>query len=388
MKSRLSAMKYIKNNKRASFVLILALALTFMAMYVVAFCFIVTIESFKPFTQELPKKIIYVNLTPESLGVDQEDFEDSEEFAKAYLEARSKFSDDLEALDGISKVYYTQVLHAEYKGIVGDFGYSFPLVEPSEVPFIANHLGAKLIDGRFPEGDGEIVVDEHIMKNNDMKIGDWFLRDNYGEVFKVVGVLRSDNMAVIGTPNGFYNNGWYHVILCNEKNAVFSDVADKLGITLHELDDIDDLEESRKTYDEKVVDVVETVIDVVILVIMIFLTIAVIVAYISFMRNRVNEYCLYASIGYGRSDIYGMMIREMLLIFGIGIAAGVLLSILLAVAINKTLIDPKGLVGHILYGDRLYGITATYVIIMGILQLPVLLNIRRLYLAIGYMCLS
>ena len=36
------------------------------------------------------------------------------------------------------------------------------------MPFIANHLGAKLIDGRFPEGDGEIVVDEHIMKNNDM----------------------------------------------------------------------------------------------------------------------------------------------------------------------------------------------------------------------------
>lgn len=378
MKSRLSAMKYIKNNKRASFVLILALALTFMAMYVVAFCFIVTIESFKPFTQELPKKIIYVNLTPESLGVDQEDFEDSEEFAKAYLEARSKFSDDLEALDGISKVYYTQVLHAEYKGIVGDFGYSFPLVEPLEVPFIAKHLGAKLIDGRFPEGDGEIVVDEHIMKNNDMKIGDWYLRNNYGEVFKVVGVLRSDNMAVIGTPNGFYNNGWYHVILCNEKNAVFSDVADKLGITLHELDDIDDLEESRKTYDEKVVDVVETVIDVVILVIMIFLTIAVIVAYISFMRNRVNEYCLYASLGYSRKNIYGLIMREMMIIFITGIIIGAIISIGVMELVYFLVIEPRGLIAKWFLPEQLLRIFAAFAVIVGILQIPVLIAINKI----------
>lgn len=180
---------------------------------------------------------------------------------------------------------------------------------------------------------------------------------------------------MLGTPMGYTNNGWYIMILNDENTSDAEKLLAEQGIKVSERDEIYDAVTSAEQYRTEVKEPVETVINSIFAIVLIFLAISVLVAYISFMRNRVNEYCLYASIGYGRSDIYGMMIREMLLIFGIGIAAGVLLSILLAVAINKTLIEPKGLVGHILYGDRLYGITATYVIIMGILQLPVLLNI-------------
>lgn len=379
MKSRLSAMKYIKNNKRASFVLILALALTFMAMYVVAFCFIVTIESFKPICLELPKKICYVNLTSETLGVDPEDYgEDTKEFAKAYREARDKFKENLEKVDGISKVYYAQTLHAQYTAIGGEFGVPFPLVEPGEVPFIAEHLGAELIEGRFPEGDGEIVADEHILKNNGMQVGDWFLRDNYGEVFKVVGVLRSDNMACVGTPNGGYNTGWYHIILCDEKTAVFSDLAEKLGLTLHELDGISDLESSRESYDESVVDVVQAVIEIVLLVVMIFLTIAVLVAYISFMRNRVNEYCLYASIGYSKKSIYGLIMREMFILFVLGIVIGAIVSIGVMELVYLFVIEPKGLVAKWFLDDQLLRIAAAFAVIVGVLQIPILIAVNKI----------
>lgn len=68
MKNRLSAGKYIKNNKRTCFVLIIALALTLMAMYTVAFTLYTAIESFKPICHEMPKKIAYVSLSYESFG--------------------------------------------------------------------------------------------------------------------------------------------------------------------------------------------------------------------------------------------------------------------------------------------------------------------------------
>ena len=74
MRSGLSASKYIRNNKRTCFVLIIALALTFMAMYIVNYLLKVTEESFKPPLLELPKHVTYADLTPQALGIDPADY--------------------------------------------------------------------------------------------------------------------------------------------------------------------------------------------------------------------------------------------------------------------------------------------------------------------------
>ena len=73
MRSGLSASKYIRNNKRTCSVLIIALALTFMAMYIVNYLLKVTEESFKPPLLELPKHVTYADLTPQALGIDPAD---------------------------------------------------------------------------------------------------------------------------------------------------------------------------------------------------------------------------------------------------------------------------------------------------------------------------
>ncbi|MBQ2558112.1 MAG: hypothetical protein II553_03780, partial [Lachnospiraceae bacterium] len=90
MKNRLSATKYIKNNKRTCFVLILALALTFMAMYVIAYIMNATVESVKPITLELPKRIALANVTYGSLGVKRENFPDQESYENAGSQARDE----------------------------------------------------------------------------------------------------------------------------------------------------------------------------------------------------------------------------------------------------------------------------------------------------------
>ncbi len=378
MKSHLSAMKCIWNNKKTCFVLMLSLALTFMAMYVVAFILSSTIESTKTVCLELPKRITYLQLGPESLGLREEDYADEAAYSEAYRVAREDFLAKVGQHEGVKKAYFTQVLRATYNSVIGTVGYEFPLVDPEEVPVITEHLGARLIEGRMPRGDGEILVDSILMKNQEMKIGDWYMEKSYGQVFKVVGVLESDNMAIVGTPMGYCNNGWYMVLLVDEEWSDFSRLAEEFGIVPGELDIVDDVEDYRDFYQKEVVDVIQSVIDAIIAVVMIFLVIAMIVAYVSFMRNRVNEYCLYASLGYSRREIYGMIMREMLIMFGIGILAGAVLSLIVMVVFQMVILEPRGLFSTWFMPGQILKILAAFTVSIGLLQIPVLVSVHKI----------
>jgi hypothetical protein len=376
MKTRLSAWNYIKNNKKTVGGLIVALAISFMAMYVVYVLLATSIESYKPIMFELPKRQTFVSLTPDAMGVKKEEYETTEEYSEAIEKRRNEIIDELKKHEGIDDACYTQILHCVYASVMGQWAYEVPLLEKEDIPSYLEHVGAELVEGRMPEGDGEILVDKTIMKNRGLSVGSWFMQDWYGENFKVCGVIESEGMACVGTPMGYTNGGLYMLILNDEKTCDAEKFLGEIGITISDQDEIVDAVTLAEQYNSEIKGPIEAVINAVFAVVIIFLAISVLVAYLSFMRNRVNEYCLYASIGYSRNDIYGMIIREMLLIFGIGIVVGFLAAIVTAVIINKTVIDPKGLVGHILYGNRLYGIVSTYVLIMGVLQLPVLLNIN------------
>lgn len=378
MKSRLSALNYVKNNKKTVGVLIIALALSFMAMYAVYVLLATTIESFKPIMLEMPKKVSYISLCPKTMGVEKKDYDSSDEYEAAIENRRDEIINELKKHKGIEDAYFTQILRCRYKSVIGQWAYEFPITEPERIPQFLEHTEAKLIEGRLPSGDGEILVDSVIMKNQNLKVGDWFMESWFGEVFKVTGVIESKYMVCIGTPMGYTNSGFFITVLNDENTSDMNALLLEQGIHVTEEDEIDDAETGYKDYKEEIKDMIEEVISVINLVVMVFLAISVLVAYISFMRNRINEYCLYSSIGYSRADVYGMMIREMFIIFGIGIVLGIVLSIAMAYVINRFLIEPKGLITHVVYGERIFGIIASYVFVMGILQLPVLFSIQEI----------
>ena len=377
MKSGLSASKYIRNNKRTCFVLIIALALTFMAMYVVNYLLMVTGESFKPIYLEMPKKVTYLAVTAETLGVNAEDYPDGG-YGKATAESRNELMNRLKQTDGIRDAYYNQVLNARYSAVFGSTGFSFPLVEPEKIPEFLEHFNAELIEGEMPKGDGEILCDSVIMKNASFSVGDWFFENIYGKTFKVVGVISSPEMVCIGTPNGYNNTGWYITILTDEAHSDFSKIADQLGLKLNALDSVDDAVHNRESFKEDVEDVMDSVNSVILLVVIIFLAISVLVAYVSFMRNRVNEYCLYASIGYSKKEIYGMIMREMGIMFGVGVFLGALSAIVTMAVLDATLIRPAGLLSAWWYPQHIISILAAYAAVVGVLQIPILVTVFRI----------
>ena len=116
----------------------------------------------------------------------------------------------------------------------------------------------------------------------------------------------------------------------------------------------------------------------ILIVVMIFLAISIMVAYISFMRSRTNEYCLYTSIGFNRKDIYTMMMREVGIIFGSSLIFGAVITIVIMVLLGNLLLDNLGLVYKYFYPEHLVRILAAFMAIVGFLQIPVIFTINSI----------
>ena len=378
MKTRLSAWKYVKNNKRVVGVLVTSLALSFMAMYVIHVLLSTTSESFRPVMFEMPKHISYASLTPKAFGINRDDYENYEEFETALNEKRDEVIENLKKHPGIDNVILTQVALSHYQPVVGEIAYEAPLLEADQIRDFLDHMGAKLVDGRMPECDGEVLVDTKLMKNAGTKIGDWFSEGMYGETFKIVGVIESSSRICVGTPMGNTNSGWYMVVYNDESTMDLKAVLEAEGLTITEQDTIYDSLSYKKMYEKDVDGVIQDVILAISLVVTIFLSLLVLVAYVSFLRDRVSEYCLYASIGYGRAEIYGMILREMVLLFLIGTVSGLIISLGAGILIEELVIWPRGLEGSIFYGERILTILGIFLLLMGILQIPVLAYVNRI----------
>lgn len=378
MKKGISAVKYIRNNKRTCFVLIIAFALTIMVMYVINFLLSATKESFKTIMLEMPKKVMYANLSDAAYGINEEDFATHEEYVDKYQETVEETENKMRALDGVKFVKRAQKIDTKYAGIIGMVVYETPLLEKEEIKGYIDHFNAKLIDGKMPEEPGDVLVDKNVFANRHYEIGGYYMKDFYGEAFKVCGVIESDYMICVGMPNGFTNSGWYTVICIDEPITQFKDIAEKLDLNISETEDIIDANDYRAFYDDDVVKSIDSSMDIIILVVMIFLAISVIVAYVSFMRNRVSEYCLYSSIGYSKKSIYAMMMREMIIIFGTGIIIGAMIAGVIVIFLNKTAVEPMGLIGKLVDLNQISKIMTAIICIIGLLQIPAVMTINSI----------
>ena len=215
------------------------------------------------------------------------------------------------------------------------------------------------------------------MKNQKMQVGDWFEKDWYGESYRVVGTIQSDYMAVVGTPNNGWNTGWYIFILTDESMKDIRGVLKKNGIELTSEDSIWDIESGISTYKENE-EIIGKSVSTICVVIMVFLPIALIISYLSIMRDRVGEYCLYASIGFGKGEIYGMMMREALIMFAFGIILGLALSFGIGAIVKSIVIDSRGLGGRLICMEQVYKILGDFVMIIGVLQIPMIAGIMKI----------
>lgn len=378
MNSKLSAIKYILGNKKQVFVLAISVILSFVAIYITNFMIQTTSIIYEPLMSQADK-IGTVNLSAKTMGIDVEAYDSDEELTEAVTQRREEIMADLKSQEGIEEAYLSQLLYGGLNGVAGNMGFLFPIVEdPDLIPGYLEHMGATLIEGKLPVGEGEILISEKEHKNKRIGVGDYYNENNYGDYFTIVGIISSDEYATIGTCKGHYNNGWAIVIYCNEDTSDFKKLFEDIGIDIPKEEIVSDKLEEIESYQNDVVKPVDNTIFGINLAVMIFLLIAVVVSYISFCRGRVNEYCLYSSIGYSRFQIYEMMMKELGIILAFSLFVGIVLTFICMILLGAFVLDNIGISYKFIFPNEFARIMASYACVVAILQIPFLIIINKI----------
>lgn len=369
MPQKLSAMRYIKNNKRRTSVLIVSLCLCFVVTYLTNFLLSTNTESFRALFEYTPRHIQYLSIAASSYGLDVENLS-SAELHTLYAAKSEELMEGLKQHEGIKEVYYAECLYGAVYPLVGSMSFEIPLVEKEEVPVILEHMGATLIEGRLPENPGEVVLDSATIKNSDryMLNGNFYIDT---DLFRIVGIIDCDTYFGCGIPHPDIPRTITMVVL-SEGIDDFTPVLAEEGITIREnYDTVQDYKYLQKMYEEEVVTAINDSTNYVYLGITLLLFISLFIVYTTYLRDRRDEWCLYCSIGYSRKTIYFSILRELLFTFAAALLIGVALIGISEVLLYFLMIEPAGLKCRFFYPEVLFEILCTYVLLLGFLQLPV-----------------
>lgn len=376
MPQKLSAMKYIKNNKKRISVLIVSLGLCFVLTYLTQFLLSSTEETFRPLCLESTRRIQYVNLAGSSLGLDIT--LPIEELLPLYEQEMHELAGKLKTHEGIKEAYYAELLFCSVNPAVGSLGYEMPLVEAKEVPVVLEHFGAKLVEGRLPENPGEIVLDEASLKHKDYELDGYYNEESYGTAFKIVGVLESDCYFGCGIPSDELQRTSMIIILSEGIDDISAELA-KEGIVVRDTyDSVVDYMWGSQFLQEEVVDVIATSTQYIYVGIMVLLSISLIIVYTMYLRDRHDEWCLYCSIGYSRKTICLCILRELLFTFVVALLIGAVIIVGSELLLDAVMIQPKGLRCKYFHPRTIGEILCSYVLIFGILQIPIRYALYRI----------
>lgn len=376
MSQSVSAFYYIRNNKRRVAVLAVSLAMFFIINYLSMFLLSTTQETFRSVLTETTGLVQYIRPGEAELLSGSDLGEEEKTVQERYLEAVSREferrREGIKGCPGVCEVYLAQVEYTYISSVVGNYYVEVPLVEEGQIQALLSHMGGELIQGRMPESAGEVVLDVRLVKNRGYALGD-ALTSNRDT--RLVGVIDCGYYFGCGLAGNYYNP-----MICVTVDGTVGDLRAALAAERVVFDDavFVDRREGEKELKSDVMDVIESSTQLLFNGFMVIVAVLVILVDISYMRDRRSEWCLYASIGYGRRAIYYSIVRELLFIFGAGILGAVVVSIAAMALADRLVVDRLGLVCQYFLPDTLIQILCAYVALFGIMQFPVRMEIRRI----------
>lgn len=371
MPQKLSALRYIVNNKRRVSVLLFSLAMCAMLFYVADFLLNITAETSASFLIDGRQKAQYIQLSSETLGVDAK--VEYQEWLKLYEKANLELVEKLKKVDGVKNAFFSMRRSITINAVVGSYGLDIPMLNRDEVSVYMDHMDAKLIDGRLPENDNELILDERIMNNRGYSLGQEL------KSYKIVGVVESEYYFCCGVNEGDIDNSAMITVLTDGSIEDMEVLLNDLGYDAErKYEKIYDTVEGKESLQADIIDAIDNSTGMVYLAIVVILSIAIIVVYVTYLRDRYNEWCLYCSIGFSRMEIYASVVRELLITFGAAIVLGAVASLVTMVVLDNTMVASLGLRCSFWYPETLYEILCVYVVIFALLQIPIRVALYRI----------
>lgn len=365
---KLSAMRYIKNNKRRVSVLIVSLTLCFVLTYISFFFLSTTTETFRSVLLDNAEKLQYIEPSARVFDLDYE-MSVEDEYLRKYDIKLNELIDRLREKEEIKDAFKAEIVYGTVQSFVGRYTFELPLVTKEEMPILLKHMKAALTEGRLPEKNNEIVLSESAMKNEDYRLGD-SLKENHS--ITIVGIIECEYYFGCGIYEG---DAYDNQRICILSDGSIEDLTLFLNNMGYKVDrsreKIIDKTSGEEDLQNDVIDAIEGGTDIVYVFILAVLFIVLLIVYTTYLRDRQNEWCLYSSIGYSKKAIYFSIIRELLFTFAVSLFAGGIIIFFMEAALDYCMIRPMGIKCRYFYPDVLMEIICSYVFLLGMLQLPV-----------------
>ncbi|MBQ4282731.1 MAG: ABC transporter permease, partial [Lachnospira sp.] len=197
--------------------------------------------------------------------------------------------------------------------------------------------------------------------------------------YKIVGVTDCEYYFCCGVNESDMDNTVMITILTDGSIEDMEQVLKELGYDVdRKYEMIYDLVDGRESLQKDIIEAIDTSTNIVYLAIVVILTIAIMVVYITYLRDRYNEWCLYCSIGFSRKEIYYSVMRELLITFGVAVVSGAVISLISMVVLDCTLVKSLGLRCNYWYPDTFFGVLCVFAVILALLQIPIRVALYRI----------
>lgn len=365
---KLSPWPYIRNNRVRSTVLIISLAVFIVLIYLLNFLIGAITEPFYKCDVEPYSKMQL--LVPE-LDIRQDEYTTLEEYRTI---AWQKLEEQCEMVKGTDGILDAKTAARQYVSLQSIVGMTYPecwlFEDTSDCEDYMNYMGARLLTGRMPQKPGEILVDEKLMKNNTFSGS---LTETLGTNYQIVGQVESDYYLAFGITQPAENNLW-EIVFVEERNVDIKAIYEQKGVKVRTIynQPLAEIDHQISIGDLDTVQTLFTVVSGVLLLICVAVVMSL------HIMDRHNEWCLLNSIGFSTSEIYLMALKEMLVCMGIAICVGTVLTFGLTVLVNMFLFIPIGFSVHLWRPDAIPRIIAVMLALIGIIQIPIFVGMRRI----------
>ena len=362
-RATLSAMPYIKGNKKRIRALIISLSMFVVLSYGVSYILACCQE---PFLQACSEPYRDMLLTSPHVEIDE--YETVEEWSELATEEVLNCAEKIKKVPGVTGTLLYREGTVRFKSVVGETSLPCFLMDNKEdVKTLMDYKNAKLISGRLPEAPGEVIIDEKLWKN----MGDQVLAQ-MSDRYNVVGQFESDYYLAMGMALSSEND-INLIVFHPDDGKDYGQMIKDAGIELYY---VMDYETQQKGVMEDVgsLSSVEHLIQ---LACGVLLAICLLVVLSLHIMDRHEEWCLMNSIGFSSGEIYAMALRELLFCFVMALGIGVVFSAAEGIAFDKLLCAPIGVHVGLFRKSAIPVVFGVLIAIYGCAQIPLFVNIRR-----------
>lgn len=257
---------------------------------------------------------------------------------------------ETEAPVPLERIMLCRATDAEVRSIVGPWPFVVLALDPDDMNFYLDRMGAPTVDGRLPEpGAAEALISEPVARNLGLTHGDNLLSPDQSQAFsrnpvQIVGIAQSDQWIML-IPLDYHRE--YHfpridIVLAFAENERDQRILDEWAVERFrgEQARVYAFTELERDTDS-MFDILYRILNIVIGMLVVVITLMMGMLMNIYQSQRIQEFGLLQALGHPKGRIIRRVLAESSILVISGWAMGIGLSMALLNLVDRTMMHPR-----------------------------------------------